>query len=68
MAGLLVGINGGCLSLSMLNRDTPDTKQRLDSLEQRVSALENSGGCRCAQPALPTSRPQGYGFPGSAGP
>ncbi len=30
----------GCLSLSLFNREIPDTKVRLDSLERRVSALE----------------------------
>ena len=61
--GLLVGINGGCLSLSMLNREAPDTKQRLDALEQRVTALENCNGCRCAQPAVPPPPVQSYGTP-----
>ena len=37
---LLLGFNSGCLSLSMLNREMPETKSRLDSLESRVSALE----------------------------
>ena len=37
---LLIGPNAGCLSLSMLNREAPDTKARLDGLESRVSALE----------------------------
>jgi hypothetical protein len=40
MLGLLIGPNSGCLCLSMLNRETPDVKQRLDALDRRVSALE----------------------------
>lgn len=43
MFGLLLASSGGCLSLSMLNRDNSDTRQRLDSLERRVSALEAGG-------------------------
>lgn len=39
---LLIGLNCGCLSLSMLNREAPDTKQRLDYLEHRVSTLEGT--------------------------
>ncbi|MGA2255784.1 MAG: hypothetical protein ABSG53_14150 [Thermoguttaceae bacterium] len=38
--GLLIGPSAGCLSLSMLNREAPDTKARLDNLDSRVSALE----------------------------
>ncbi len=64
--GLLLGSNGGCLSLSMLNREAPDTKQRLDVLERRVSALEAANGCRGVPPAIGPSQPQSYGLPGSA--
>ena len=42
--GLLVGPSAGCLSLSMLNRESADTKTRLDSLESRVAALEGAAG------------------------
>jgi hypothetical protein len=40
---LVMGSSSGCLSLSMLNRESPDTKARLDCLESRVSALEAAG-------------------------
>jgi hypothetical protein len=55
--GLLIALNSGCLSLSMLNRETPETKSRIDSLEQRVSALETAIGQRPAQPPTLSSRP-----------
>jgi hypothetical protein len=51
--GLMLGLNGGCLSLNMLNREAPDTKQRLASLEQRVSALETRPIQTAAVPAPP---------------
>jgi len=55
--GLLVGLNGGCLSLSLFNRETPDIKARLESLEKRVSSLEvANGGCGCAT-AVPPGTP-----------
>jgi len=57
MLGLLIGPSGGCLSLSMLNREAPDTKTRLDSLETRVSALEKASGVGPATPG-PEAVPQ----------
>jgi len=70
MLGLLIGPSGGCLSLSMLNREPGDTRQRLDSLEQRVSALE-AGGVRhpdqpIVAPGPPLQSPQASLF-GDAG-
>jgi hypothetical protein len=47
---LAIGPGGGCLSLSMLNRENGDTRLRLDSLEQRVSALETGGVHPAAAP------------------
>ena len=37
---LLIALNGGCLSLSLFNKDSSDMKARLDALDARVSALE----------------------------
>jgi hypothetical protein len=37
----------------MLNRDTPDTQQRLTALERRVSALETGAAARPSQPGTP---------------
>ena len=51
--GVLVSLSSGCLSLSMLNHEAPDTKERLDSLERRVSALEAANACRCDPPIVP---------------
>ena len=64
--GLLISFSGGCLSLSMLNRDAPDAKQRLDMLEHRVSALEAADACHSGQPAVtagPHTQFPGYGLP-----
>ena len=44
-----IGLNGGCLSLSMLNRENADTKDRIDALERRVSALEAANASRPVQ-------------------
>jgi hypothetical protein len=52
MTGLLIGAGGGCLSLSMLNRENGDTQKRLDALDQRVTALEASAGYRGGQPVV----------------
>jgi hypothetical protein len=61
--GLVIGLNGGCLSLSMLNREDATTKQRLDALEHRVSALETGSPCRSGEPiVVPAPAPQ-YGAP-----
>jgi hypothetical protein len=53
MLCLLAGLNAGCLSLSMLNHEAPDTKDRLDSLENRVSALEAGRAAGPAAGAVP---------------
>ncbi len=53
---LLAGPNAGCLSLSMLNHEAPDTKDRLDALENRVSALEgHPGAVTISAAGTPTS-------------
>jgi len=52
MLGLLIGPSSGCLCLSMLNRENGDTKQRLDSLEHRVSALEAARASMQGQPII----------------
>jgi hypothetical protein len=52
MLGLSIGAGGGCLSLSMLNRENADTQKRIDSLEQRVTALEAGAASRPGQPAF----------------
>jgi hypothetical protein len=49
----LVVASTGCLSLSMLNREAPDTKTRLDSLESRVTALEVATGHRSGPVVTP---------------
>ncbi|MGD0900757.1 MAG: hypothetical protein ABR915_23235 [Thermoguttaceae bacterium] len=59
---LLVGLSGGCLNLSLFNRDASETKARLDVLEHRVSALEAGGVCRSSQPAA-TTQPASYSAP-----
>jgi BMFP domain-containing protein YqiC len=46
---VVIGLNGGCLSLSMLNRENADTKDRIDALERRVSALEAANASRPIQ-------------------
>jgi hypothetical protein len=54
MLGLLVGLNGGCLSLSLFNRETPDIKGRLEGLEKRVGALETANNAHsCTAVATP---------------
>jgi hypothetical protein len=64
MLGLLLAPSGGCLSLSMLNRETPDARQRLDSLEHRVTILEAATAERVGQPVgAPGPPPQ---FPQSS--
>jgi hypothetical protein len=55
--GLLTASNAGCLSLSMLNRESADTKQRIDSIEQRVSALEAARVSAPSQPAMMPGQP-----------
>ena len=40
----LLAPSAGCLSLSLFNREVPDTKARLDSLDNRVKALEDAIG------------------------
>ena len=51
--------NGGCLSLSLFNREIPETKERLDQLEKRVSALEARGTNLPSEPVyVPTPPPQ----------
>ena len=52
-ACLMLALNGGCLSLSMLNRENPDTKERLDAVERRVSSLEAANAARQAPPTVP---------------
>jgi hypothetical protein len=52
-ACLLVGLNGGCLSLSLFNHDGADTNKRLDSLERRVSALEGANASPQNPPGVP---------------
>ena len=67
LMSLLVGLSSGCLNLSLFNRDAPENKARIDSLERRVSALESSNRCSNACPATPQFAPQfapqGPGFP-----
>jgi len=59
LMSLLVGLNSGCLNLSLFNREAPDTKARIDSLEHRVSALEsNCGRCPNGCAATPQFTPQ----------
>jgi hypothetical protein len=50
LLALLIAPTTGCLSLNMLNRESVETKLRVDSLEQRVQALEAT---RVSQPAPP---------------
>jgi hypothetical protein len=40
----IIGLNTGCLSLHLFNRESADTRARLEALEQRISALEAAGG------------------------
>ncbi len=55
---LLASLNAGCLSLSLFNHETADTKARLDSLEARVSALEGThGGVPMAAPTPVSTEP-----------
>jgi hypothetical protein len=63
MVGLLLGSGGGCLSLSMLNRENGDTQQRLDTLEKRVSALESGEVYRPTQSAVGPSNSQPQATP-----
>jgi len=58
MFGVLAS-SSGCLSLSMLNRENGDTKQRLDSLEQRVSTLEAGRVAPMGQPMVVPGQPTG---------
>ncbi len=60
MVGLLIGAGGGCLSLSMLNRENGDTQQRLDALEKRVSALETGEVYRPSQATVGPGSSQQY--------
>ena len=57
--GLLIAPGSGCLSLSLLNRDNVDTRQRVDALERRVTALEAAGVHQPTPPAatLPYAEP-----------
>ncbi len=44
---LMLGTLSGCLALGgRIELDDPETKSRLDSLETRVSALEQATGVR----------------------
>lgn len=43
---LVSGHAAGCLSLSLFNRESADTRVRLEMLERRVSALEQAPGAR----------------------
>lgn len=52
LLGLLVGLNAGCLSLSLFNRESADTRSRLEALEHRVSALEMGNAARTGQPVV----------------
>jgi hypothetical protein len=54
---ILVGVNGGCLSLSLFNRETPDIKGRLESLEKRVGALEATNGSHGCTAVVPPGTP-----------
>jgi len=64
---LLIGLNGGCLSLSMLNREAPNTGQRLDRLEHRVSMLEGDtmlpSGVAVVDPQAPPPNPTVHPLP-----
>ena len=55
MLGPLIAVSAGCPSLSLFSsvhyHDVPDTRQRLDVLEQRVSAIE-AGGARHPSPTI----------------
>jgi hypothetical protein len=66
-ACLLLGLNGGCLSLSLFNHDGVDTNKRLDSVERRVSALETANAARQNGPGVtmgPTNTPAPMPPPG----
>jgi hypothetical protein len=54
-ACLLLGLNGGCLSLSLFNHDGVDANKRLDSVERRVSALEGANASPQNPPGVPMS-------------
>ncbi len=57
----VIAASAGCPSLSLFSsvhyHDVPDTRQRIELLEQRVSALE-AGGARPQSPTIlvPASR------------
>ena len=57
MIALLIGPGGGCLSLSMLNRENGDTQKRLDLLEHRVAALEAGAGHQSGPPIIVPGSP-----------
>ncbi len=63
VVGMLVVLAAGCPSLSLFSsthyHEVPETKQRLDSLEKRVTALENGGVGHSGQaPIRPNTSPQ----------
>ncbi|MCU0959641.1 MAG: hypothetical protein MUF48_06005 [Pirellulaceae bacterium] len=44
----VIGLNAGCLSLHLFNRESADTRARLEALERRISALEMASGSAAA--------------------
>lgn len=48
----IIGLNTGCLSLHLFNRESADTRARLEALERRISALEAAGGSTAGAPVV----------------
>lgn len=50
---LVMVLTSGCLELSLFNRESSDTKSRLDALEMRISSLEMANLHRVGEPTFP---------------